>query len=256
MRSAAGGCPRRAHLGVVEAGPVLSSTARKGPNSLGAGRPNSSVKKVADSSRSFAATMVWLNVIAISIQSTTGSRIATTMHYGGVTTSRSLTGPGSRCGHPLSRMPTAVRADRIRSRGAALHVLASASQTSARPVASSPRSSTSAVRPPGSSSCGKMEADRDVGWRRPQPHIIDFGYCLGRPWWGQGFMSEAAQLLLDNAQRDTTVYRVRRTATSTTRLRRGSWNAAGSPSKAGWRVTPCFRTSARNRRTVCCSPRR
>ncbi len=30
------------------------------------------------------------------------------------------------------------------------------------------------------------------GWRRPQPHIIDFGYCLGRPWWRQGFMSEVA----------------------------------------------------------------
>jgi RimJ/RimL family protein N-acetyltransferase len=47
-----------------------------------------------------------------------------------------------------------------------------------------------------------------IGWRRPQPHIIDFGYYLGRQWWGQGFMSEAVQLLLDEAQRDPTVYRV------------------------------------------------
>lgn len=46
------------------------------------------------------------------------------------------------------------------------------------------------------------------GWRRPQPHIIDFGYYLGRKWWGQGFMSEAVQLILDKAQRDPTVYRV------------------------------------------------
>jgi len=46
------------------------------------------------------------------------------------------------------------------------------------------------------------------GWRRPQPHIIDFGYYLGRPWWRQGLMSEAVQLLLDKAQRDPTVYRV------------------------------------------------
>jgi ribosomal-protein-alanine N-acetyltransferase len=45
------------------------------------------------------------------------------------------------------------------------------------------------------------------GWRRPQPHIIDFGYYLGRPWWRQGLMSEAVQLLLDKAQRDPTVYR-------------------------------------------------
>jgi RimJ/RimL family protein N-acetyltransferase len=47
-----------------------------------------------------------------------------------------------------------------------------------------------------------------IGWRRPQPHVIDFGYYLGRPWWRQGFMSEAVRLVLDSAQRDPTVYRV------------------------------------------------
>jgi [ribosomal protein S5]-alanine N-acetyltransferase len=46
------------------------------------------------------------------------------------------------------------------------------------------------------------------GWRRPQPHIIDFGYFLGRRWWGQGLMSEVVQLLLDKAKRDPSVYRV------------------------------------------------
>jgi RimJ/RimL family protein N-acetyltransferase len=46
------------------------------------------------------------------------------------------------------------------------------------------------------------------GWRRPQPHIIAFGYCLGRRWWRQGIMSEVVQLLLDKAERDPTVYRV------------------------------------------------
>ena len=46
------------------------------------------------------------------------------------------------------------------------------------------------------------------GWRRPQPHIVDFGYYQGRRWWRQGIMSEAVQLLLDKAQRDRTVYRV------------------------------------------------
>jgi ribosomal-protein-alanine N-acetyltransferase len=46
------------------------------------------------------------------------------------------------------------------------------------------------------------------GWRRPQPHIIDFGYCLGRRWWRQGIMSEVVGLLLDKARRDRTVYRV------------------------------------------------
>ena len=46
------------------------------------------------------------------------------------------------------------------------------------------------------------------GWRRPQPHIIDFGYFLGRPWWRQGLTSEVVQLLLDKARRDPTVYRM------------------------------------------------
>lgn len=29
--------------------------------------------------------------------------------------------------------------------------------------------------------------------RRPQPHIVDFGYYLGRQWWGRGLMSEAVR---------------------------------------------------------------
>jgi [ribosomal protein S5]-alanine N-acetyltransferase len=47
-----------------------------------------------------------------------------------------------------------------------------------------------------------------IGWRRPQSHIIDFGYYIGRQWWRQGLMSEAVQLVLDKARRDPTVYRV------------------------------------------------
>jgi RimJ/RimL family protein N-acetyltransferase len=46
------------------------------------------------------------------------------------------------------------------------------------------------------------------GWRRPQPHIVDFGYCLGRRWWRHGLMTEVVQLLLDEARRDPTVFRV------------------------------------------------
>lgn len=47
-----------------------------------------------------------------------------------------------------------------------------------------------------------------IGWRRPKPHIVDFGYYLGRPWWGRGFMSDAVQLVLDSAERDPIVYRI------------------------------------------------
>jgi ribosomal-protein-alanine N-acetyltransferase len=46
------------------------------------------------------------------------------------------------------------------------------------------------------------------GWRRPQPHTVELGYCLGRQWWRQGIMSEVLPLLLDKARNDPTVYRV------------------------------------------------
>lgn len=46
------------------------------------------------------------------------------------------------------------------------------------------------------------------GMRRPQPHEVDVGYCLARDWWGNGLMSEAVSVLLDEARRDPTVYRV------------------------------------------------
>ena len=38
------------------------------------------------------------------------------------------------------------------------------------------------------------------GWRRPVPHAVSLGYCLGRRWWGQGLMSEAAGLLVEAAR--------------------------------------------------------
>jgi [ribosomal protein S5]-alanine N-acetyltransferase len=46
------------------------------------------------------------------------------------------------------------------------------------------------------------------GWRRPHPHTVELGYCLGRQWWRQGIITEVVQLLVDKAQRDPTVYRV------------------------------------------------
>jgi ribosomal-protein-alanine N-acetyltransferase len=46
------------------------------------------------------------------------------------------------------------------------------------------------------------------GWRRPQPHSIEFGYCLGRRWWRRGIMSEVLPLLIEQAHSDPAVYRV------------------------------------------------
>jgi [ribosomal protein S5]-alanine N-acetyltransferase len=46
------------------------------------------------------------------------------------------------------------------------------------------------------------------GWRRPQPHTVELGYCLGRQWWRQGVMTEVVQSLLDKVRQDPSVYRV------------------------------------------------
>ena len=46
------------------------------------------------------------------------------------------------------------------------------------------------------------------GWSRPQPHSVDFGYCLCRKWWGQGLGSEVAGMLVEAATRNPAVYRV------------------------------------------------
>ncbi|BBZ48377.1 GNAT family N-acetyltransferase [Mycobacterium heidelbergense] len=44
--------------------------------------------------------------------------------------------------------------------------------------------------------------------RRPVPHSVEIGYCLGRRWWGKGFMSEVLEMLLGALDADRGVYRV------------------------------------------------
>jgi [ribosomal protein S5]-alanine N-acetyltransferase len=44
--------------------------------------------------------------------------------------------------------------------------------------------------------------------RRPVSHSVEIGYCLGKRWWGKGFMSEVLGLLLDALEADRGVYRV------------------------------------------------
>ena len=46
------------------------------------------------------------------------------------------------------------------------------------------------------------------GWIRPRPNTVELGYCMGRRWWRQGIMSEVAEVLVEEARRDPTVYRV------------------------------------------------
>lgn len=43
--------------------------------------------------------------------------------------------------------------------------------------------------------------------RRPVAHSVEIGYCLGRRWWGNGFMSEVLDMLLAALQADRDVYR-------------------------------------------------
>ncbi|OBB08352.1 GNAT family acetyltransferase [Mycobacteriaceae bacterium 1482268.1] len=40
------------------------------------------------------------------------------------------------------------------------------------------------------------------------PYSLDFGYCLGRRWWGRGLMGEALGLLLAEMESGPEVYRV------------------------------------------------
>ena len=44
--------------------------------------------------------------------------------------------------------------------------------------------------------------------RRPVPHSVEIGYCLGRRWWGKGLMPEVIDMLLAALDADREVYRV------------------------------------------------
>ncbi|MGO9927738.1 MAG: GNAT family N-acetyltransferase [Mycobacterium sp.] len=44
--------------------------------------------------------------------------------------------------------------------------------------------------------------------RRSVPHSVEIGYCLGRRWWGKGYMPEVLDLLLTALESDLGVYRV------------------------------------------------
>jgi [ribosomal protein S5]-alanine N-acetyltransferase len=41
-----------------------------------------------------------------------------------------------------------------------------------------------------------------------QEHTVDFGYYLGRRWWGQRLMAEVVALLLAEMESDPNVYRI------------------------------------------------
>jgi ribosomal-protein-alanine N-acetyltransferase len=44
--------------------------------------------------------------------------------------------------------------------------------------------------------------------RRPVNHSVEIGYCLGRKWWGKGYMPEALGMLMTALEADRGVYRV------------------------------------------------
>jgi [ribosomal protein S5]-alanine N-acetyltransferase len=47
-----------------------------------------------------------------------------------------------------------------------------------------------------------------LGYRRPQPHAVELGYCLATRWWGQGLMTESLDVILQRLQQDRKLYRV------------------------------------------------
>jgi RimJ/RimL family protein N-acetyltransferase len=144
--------------------------------------------------------MVWLNVIAISIQDRTVSDIADIPV---------LTGP-----RVTLRAPTVDDADLLFERIASDPEVTRYLSWRPHPNVDETRRVITEFFNVGGETTWLIEL-RDgggpiglCGWRRPQPHIVDFGYCLGRPWWRQGLMTEVVQLLLDKARRDPSVYRV------------------------------------------------
>jgi ribosomal-protein-alanine N-acetyltransferase len=56
--------------------------------------------------------------------------------------------------------------------------------------------------------CGTREVIGAIGYQRPAPHAVSFGYYLSRQFWGRGLMSEAVGLLLHWLQQDSRIYRV------------------------------------------------
>ena len=44
--------------------------------------------------------------------------------------------------------------------------------------------------------------------RRPVRHSVEIGYCMGRRWWGKGYMPEVVDMLLTTLQAERDVYRV------------------------------------------------
>lgn len=47
-----------------------------------------------------------------------------------------------------------------------------------------------------------------ISCRRPVSHSVEIGYCLGRQWWNNGYMTEALRLVLTELAADPTVFRV------------------------------------------------
>lgn len=43
----------------------------------------------------------------------------------------------------------------------------------------------------------------ELGYRRPQPHTAELGYCMAVDWWGRGLMKEAVDVALQRLQQDS-----------------------------------------------------
>lgn len=50
-----------------------------------------------------------------------------------------------------------------------------------------------------------------IGFRRPQPHLAELGYCLATRWWGRGLMAEAVVVIMQELQQDSQIFRVEAT---------------------------------------------
>jgi ribosomal-protein-alanine N-acetyltransferase len=83
-----------------------------------------------------------------------------------------------------------------------------------------------------------------LGYRRPQVHAAEMGYCLAVRWWGRGLMSEAIGVPLPRLQLDPHLLRVTAAVHWITRGRLGCLRGAASSCKAGRSATRSSRISA------------
>ena len=93
------------------------------------------------------------------------------------------------------------------------------------------------------------------GFRPVQAAQPDFGYCLGRRWWGRRLMAEVVDLLLAEMESDPKVYRISAICHVDNIRSARVLERAGLSFEGRLVRHTVFPNISRSRRTFCSSPR-